>query len=272
MKKELSVRDKNNIASLSLWEETNLIKTVRDSDKILPDFSGDNYLSQFLHFQKTPSESFLTQPLDFGINRVIKRWMDIIIAAIFITCILSWLTPILAILIKIDSKGPEFFLQKRNKKNGRIFTCIKIRYMIVNAQADLVQAMEGDIRITHFGKFLRKNHLDELPQFINVLLGDMSVIGPRPHMISDNLKYQPLISHYSLRSNIKPGITGLAQVSGYTGPVTDIVKMKLRVQMDNFYISHWSLKMDTMILYKTMFKAISLNVFSNRIRKQIFLF
>lgn len=261
MKKELSVHDNNNIASLSLLEESNLIKTGRNADKVLPDFSGTNYLSQILHFQKTPSVSLLLQPLDFGTNRLIKRLMDIFVATIFIACILSWLTPILAILIRMDSKGPVFFLQKRNKKSGRIFTCIKFRSMIVNAQADLVQAMENDIRITRFGKFLRKYYLDELPQFINVLFGDMSVIGPRPHMISDNLKYQELISHYSFRSGVKPGITGLAQVSGYTGPVTDIDKMKMRVQMDNFYIRHWSLKMDTMIFCKTALKTFRLEVF-----------
>lgn len=259
MKKELS--DKNNIASLSLLEKSNLIRRCSYADKVLPDFIAANYLSQILHFQKTPSVSLLWQPLDFGINRLIKRLMDILVATIFIGFILSWLTPILAILIKIDSKGPIFFLQKRNKKNGRIFTCIKFRSMIVNAQSDFVQAMENDIRITRFGKFLRIYHLDELPQFINVLFGDMSVVGPRPHMISDNLKYQELISHYSSRSIIKPGITGLAQVSGYTGPVTDIEKMKIRVQMDNFYIRHWSLKMDAMILCKTVLKAIGLNAF-----------
>jgi putative colanic acid biosynthesis UDP-glucose lipid carrier transferase len=127
--------------------------------------------------------------------------------------------------------------------------------MIVNEEADLVQAKENDRRITHIGKFLRKYHLDELPQFINVLLGDMSVIGPRPHMISDNLKYEELISHYSFRSKAKPGITGLAQISGYTGPVTDIEKMKIRVNIDNFYTSNWSLKLDIIILYRTILKV-----------------
>ena len=132
--------------------------------------------------------------------------------------------------------------------------------MIVNVEADLVQAMENDIRITQFGKFLRRFHLDELPQFINVLFGDMSVIGPRPHMISDNLRYHDLVSHYSFRSNIKPGITGLAQVSGYAGPVTSIAKIQMRVQMNNFYIRHWSLKMDAMIFCKTALKMFQLDV------------
>ncbi|MFS8083118.1 MAG: sugar transferase, partial [Ginsengibacter sp.] len=144
--------------------------------------------------------------------------------------------------------------QKRNKKNGRIFTCIKFRTMIVNEEADLKQAVENDSRITRIGKFLREYHLDELPQFINVLLGDMSVIGPRPHMISDNLNYDKMIDHYSYRSTVKPGIAGLAQVMGLCGRITNINTMKNRVNMDNFYIRHWSLKLDMIILYRTIFK------------------
>ena len=120
------------------------------------------------------------QPLDYRVNRVLKRVTDIFIATFVIIFILSWLIPALAILIKTDSKGPVFFLQKRNKKNGRVFTCIKFRSMVVNEEADLTPAEEGDPRITRIGKFLRNNYLDELPQFFNVLWGDMSVIGPRP--------------------------------------------------------------------------------------------
>lgn len=132
--------------------------------------------------------------------------------------------------------------------------------MIVNTEADFIQAKEDDIRITRFGKFLRKYHLDEFPRFINVLLGDMSVIGPRPHQVSDNLRYQELISYYSCRCAVKPGITGLAQVCGYAGPVTDIEKMELRVLKDNFYIRHWSLKPDMIIVFKTGLKTIRQNV------------
>ena len=252
MKKVLSPADINNITSLC--KANNVIK-YGGADNFLSDFIVNNRLRYFLNFKKISTVSFLSQPLEFGINRRIKRLIDIFFSMIFIAGILTWLTPILAILIKADSRGPVFFLQKRNKKNGRIFMCIKFRSMIVNEEADRIQAKENDIRITRMGKFLRKYHIDELPQFINVLLSDMSVIGPRPHMISDNLKYENILNHYFFRAKVKPGITGLAQVSGYSGPVTDIDKMKTRVQIDNFYITHWSLKLDIAILFTTIIKA-----------------
>ena len=126
--------------------------------------------------------------------------------------------------------------------------------MIVNADADILPASEHDERITKVGRFLRDHYLDELPQFFNVLFGDMSIIGPRPHMISDNLKYESLIDHYNDRSKVKPGITGLAQVLGYTGVAGDLQKMKDRVNVDVFYLRHWSIKLDAMILLKTALK------------------
>ena len=252
MKKVLSRDDKNNIASVTFSEESKLIKT----DRVLPVFNTDNYLSQILNFKKNSGVSLLSLPLELKINWMIKRLIDLFLSTIFIVVFLSWFTLVIGIIIKLDSKGPVFFLQKRNKKNGRIFTCIKFRSMIVNEEADRVQARENDQRVTRVGKFLRKYYLDELPQFINVLFGHMSVIGPRPHMIADNLKYQDLIGDYSFRSNVKPGITGLAQISGYNGPIADIEKMKTRVKIDNFYIRHWSLKLDAVILFRMMLKAI----------------
>lgn len=199
--------------------------------------------------------SFERLPLELGYNRFLKRGADILVSFLVILCILSWLIPILAILIKADSKGPVFFLQKRNKKNGKVFICLKFRSMIVNANADLVPAEENDERITFIGKFLRKKHLDELPQFFNVLMGDMSIVGPRPHMISDNFRYYECVDNYDKRLRVKPGITGLAQVMGFTGPVEDIYEMKKRVDMDNFYIMHWSLKLDMIVMYQTVFKT-----------------
>ncbi|HUZ61618.1 MAG TPA: sugar transferase [Hanamia sp.] len=195
-------------------------------------------------------------PLALSHNRSLKRGADILLSFVVITCLLSWLIPVIALIIEIDSKGPVFFLQKRNKRNGKVFTCIKFRSMIVNEDADLVQAEENDKRITRFGKYLRKKHLDELPQFFNVLLGDMSIVGPRPHMIRDNLRYDKCVDHYANRLSVKPGITGLAQVMGYTGPVEDIGEMKSRVSIDNYYIRHWCLKLDAIILYITIIKAI----------------
>jgi len=195
------------------------------------------------------------QPFDYRINRVSKRITDIIFATLVIVFILSWLIPILAVLIKLDSKGPVFFLQKRNKRNGKIFLCLKFRSMIINEEADLVAAAENDPRITRIGKFLRRNYLDEFPQFFNVLWGDMSVVGPRPHMISENLRYDELIQHYDYRNKVKPGITGLAQVMGHVGLTSNIQEMQDRVNMDIFYIRHWSLKLDFSILYHTIAKT-----------------
>jgi len=193
-------------------------------------------------------------PLDNRFNILFKRSFDVLFSLVLIVGVLSWLIPIIALMIWIDSKGPIFFLQKRNKKNGEFFTCIKFRSMIVNADADILPASEDDERITKFGRFLRDHYLDELPQFFNVLFGDMSIIGPRPHMISDNLKYESLIDHYNDRSKVKPGITGLAQVLGYTGVAGDLQKMKDRVNVDVFYLRHWSIKLDAMILLKTALK------------------
>lgn len=127
--------------------------------------------------------------------------------------------------------------------------------MIINKEADLIPAGENDTRITRIGKFLRNSYLDELPQFFNVLWGDMSVIGPRPHMISENLRYDELIEHYSYRNKVKPGITGLAQVMGYVGLAGNVGKMRDRVNMDIFYVRHWSLKLDFIILYYTILKT-----------------
>ena len=197
---------------------------------------------------------FYIQPFDNRFNRILKRSTDIFFSTFVILFILSWLIPVIAILIKADSKGPVFFLQRRNKKHGKIFTCIKFRSMIVNDEADVKPAEEADERVTHIGKFLRRNFIDELPQFFNVWWGDMSIIGPRPQMISENLRYDELIDYYSRRHNVKPGITGLAQVMGYVGSAVDYKKMQSRVNMDIFYVRHWSLKMDIIILYHTIRK------------------
>jgi len=201
---------------------------------------------------KTP---FITLPLEGRMNRYIKRGIDILFAAVVIVAVLSWLIPLLAILIKLDSRGPVFFLQKRNKKNGELFTCIKFRSMKVNPDADTLPAKKNDRRITRIGKFLRRYYIDELPQFFNVLLGDMSLVGPRPHMVADNIKYENEINDYFYRHKVKPGITGLAQVLGYVGPAENIQQMKDRVHMDIFYTRHWSVKLDIIILFRTLFKV-----------------
>ena len=201
---------------------------------------------------------FLTQPLDKGFNRAIKRSMDIFFSTVVILCVLSWLIPVIAVLIKLNSRGPVFFLQKRNKRNGELFTCIKFRSMLGNTDADTLPAGKNDNRITTMGRFLRHYHLDELPQFFNVLWGDMSIIGPRPHMVSDNLKFDELIKYYAYRHKVKPGITGLAQMLGYHGHIDDLKKMEARVNMDIFYARHWSPKLDMVILYRTIRKTLGM--------------
>ncbi|MCW3090197.1 MAG: hypothetical protein JWP81_1266 [Ferruginibacter sp.] len=197
---------------------------------------------------------FFQQPLDKSVNRFIKRAFDISISSAVIVLILSWLIPLFAIAIMIDSAGPVFFFQKRNKKNGDVFTCIKFRSMIVNDEADISPAVKNDERITKVGRFLRDHYMDELPQFFNVLLGEMSVIGPRPHMISENIKYDAMVEHYAYRHSIKPGITGLAQVLGFAGIATEKHQVQARLNMDIFYIRRWSFKMDLIILYRSFLK------------------
>lgn len=197
-----------------------------------------------------------TSPLENKFFLFAKRSIDIAVSSLLIAGILSWLIPIVGLLIKIDSRGPVFFRQKRNKRNGRLFTCIKFRTMVVNSQADVIAASIDDQRITGIGRFLRHHHIDELPQLFNVFLGDMSLIGPRPHMVSDNLRFEQLVEQYNLRHKVKPGITGLAQASGHYGFIADENEMKERVLFDLLYIQSWSLKMDIEILGKTFLKII----------------
>ena len=250
MKKSSNTADKK-----ITFSSFHVYKFLKDEYSIDTDiFHGSNSLPGIVN-HKSISTPLYVQPFNYRVNRVLKRFTDIFFATFVIICILSWLIPFIAILIKFDSRGPVFFLQKRNKKDGRIFTCIKFRSMIINEEADLVPSGENDTRITRIGKLLRNSYLDELPQFFNVLWGDMSVVGPRPHMISENLRYDEVIEHYSYRHKVKPGITGLAQVMGYVGLAGDIQKMQNRVNMDIFYVRHWSLKLDFMILYHTILKT-----------------
>jgi lipopolysaccharide/colanic/teichoic acid biosynthesis glycosyltransferase len=183
-------------------------------------------------------------PLEKKINLLLKTVFDILLALLLSVLILSWLIPVMALLIKVDSRGPVFFLQKRNKKNGKIFTCIKFRSMHQFAGRHNKQ-------ITRLGRFLRYYHIDELPQLLNVLLGDMSVIGPRPHMISENLKYSGLVERYDYRHQVKPGITGLAQSLGNFGAIKDLKKVEERTRLDIEYIKNWSFGMDLRIIYRT---------------------
>ena len=190
------------------------------------------------------------EPLMFLGNRVMKRLFDIAFSSMVLV-MLSPLFPILALIIKMQSKGPVFFKQLRTGLNGESFMCYKFRSMHVNADADRVQATKHDPRKFPFGEFMRKTNLDELPQFLNVLKGDMSIVGPRPHMIFHTEKYSALIGKYMVRHFSKPGITGYAQVTGFRGETEELWQMEGRIQKDIWYIENWSMWLDIKIIFKT---------------------
>ena len=180
-----------------------------------------------------------------------KRLFDITLSLFVIVFLLSWLLPIIALFIKLDSSGPVFFIQRRVGRWGRSFKCLKFRTMVVNEHANTRQAAENDSRITRIGNFLRKSNLDEFPQFFNVLLGDMSVVGPRPHMHTDCNKFSSVIANYKFRSMVKPGITGLAQVKGYRGPTKNFESIFHRYQFDAFYVRNANFWLDMRLVRKT---------------------
>lgn len=249
--------------SLSSLSNTDLDKFVDYTDnnlkklKLLPD--NKNVLSRNLildYYGIIPIVSLRNIPLDRRTNQIIKRVFDIIFSVIIILVILSWLTPLMAILIKLESKGSVFFKQKRNGLNYEEFFCYKFRSMRLNPIADLEQVQKNDPRVTRIGAFMRKTSIDELPQFFNVLLGDMSVVGPRPHMVSHTEMYAKSVDKFMVRHFIKPGITGLAQTSGYRGEVESEKDIINRVKYDIFYLENWSILLDIKIVVTTILNAI----------------
>jgi len=211
---------------------------------------------KFDYYDYIPVISLRNIPLDDKINKVVKRAFDIIFSLVVIIGVLSWLIPILAILIKLESNGPVFFRQKRNGLNYHEFNCYKFRSMELNEIADLEQVSKNDPRITKTGKFIRKTSIDELPQFFNVLLGEMSVVGPRPHMVSHTEMYARKIDKFMVRHFVKPGITGLAQTNGFRGEVENDKDIIYRVKYDIFYMENWSVLLDMKIIFMTVLNAI----------------
>jgi putative colanic acid biosynthesis UDP-glucose lipid carrier transferase len=250
-----SVKELGNeqLVELTDFADNNLrtLKFIPDTDAVLSKHLEYDY------YGLTPVISLREIPLDDLANKIAKRAFDIVFSLCVILGLLSWLIPIVAIIIKIESKGPIFFLQKRNGLDYHEFTCFKFRSMVPNKIANINQVSRGDKRITKIGRFLRKTSIDELPQFFNVLLGQMSVVGPRPHMVSHTNMYARRIDKFMVRHFVKPGITGLAQVSGYRGEVETEEDIKGRVRNDIFYIENWSTFMDLKIIFKTI-----ANVFS----------
>ena len=196
-------------------------------------------------------QSLREMPLSNDFNTFLKRVFDIVFSLLVIFFFLSWITPIIALLIKIESRGPVFFKQTRNGIKFREFTCYKFRSMVENTNADIQQATKNDKRVTIVGKILRKTSLDELPQFYNVLIGNMSVVGPRPHMIRENERYSKSVNKFMVRHFVKPGITGLAQVKGFRGEIETDEDIINRVKYDIYYLENWSLILDLNIVFLT---------------------
>lgn len=188
-----------------------------------------------------------------------KRVFDMVFALLVAAALLSWLVPIIALLIKMESKGPVFFKQLRTGKDGKAFYCFKFRSMRVNAESDTKQASRGDARVTKVGAYLRKTSLDELPQFFNVLSGEMSIVGPRPHMLSHTEEYSRVIHNFMDRHTGMPGITGLAQISGYRGETRELSAMAKRVNADIYYLQNQSFWLDVKIVLLTVRQALTKN-------------
>lgn len=241
--------------------ESKIFKLAEDNKvhiSLIPSITqSDFFLYDLEYIQTQPVLNQARYPLDYYSNFLMKRTFDIAFSIIVLIFICSWVFPIIAILIKTTSKGPVFFLQKRYGFHEEVFDCIKFRTMVVNDESTTQTTKENDSRITRIGKFLRKTSLDELPQFLNVLKGQMSVVGPRPHMLAVDNYYKPKIGRYSLRSMVNPGITGLAQVNGLRGDSGDVeVEMKKRILADAFYVRNWSFVLDLVIILKTVLLVI----------------
>ncbi len=221
------------------------IKFIPDTKEIYSKNLKIDYYELFpvLSLQKTQ----LHQP----IIKLIKRGFDVVFSILVMVFLLSWLVPILAFFIKIETKGPVFFKQGRPGLDEEEFFCYKFRSMHINKTTES-EASKNDPRVTKTGKFMRKTSIDELPQFLNVLLGDMSVVGPRPHLWSQNKAYATKIKKYMIRHYVKPGITGLAQVKGFRGEIETDEDMINRIKLDVFYIENWSIIMDLKIIVQTV--------------------
>lgn len=218
-----------------------------------------NYLHHRMHLNiigSVPYLSLYREPLSRPKNRLLKRAFDIAFSALFLCTLFPIVFIVVAIITKITMPGPIFFRQKRNGINAREFYCLKFRSMRVNDEADTKQATKDDPRKTRWGEIMRKTNIDELPQFVNVLLGDMSIVGPRPHMTKHTETYSKMISNYMVRHYIKPGITGWSQVTGFRGETRELSQMEGRIRGDIWYIENWSFWLDIYIIYKTVANAI----------------
>lgn len=207
------------------------------------------------YIKDLPILSLRSEPLEDVGNRVKKRVLDVTVSFLVCVLVLSWLVPILGLLILLESRGPLFFSQLRTGKNNKMFRCYKFRSMAVNKDSDKVQATKDDKRITKIGRFIRKTSLDEFPQFFNVLKGEMSLVGPRPHMVKHTTDYSKIVDQYMIRQFLKPGITGWAQVNGFRGEISSPQQIKLRVMHDLWYLENWNVWLDLRIMFLTIYSV-----------------
>ena len=251
----LPYQEESRIKEIIEFGDENLIRV-----KIVPDLT--RFLTHHLnkveidYYGQIPVMTLRNEPLENIVNRFIKRLFDLVFSILVFVFLLSWFMPLMVIIIKLTSKGPAFFIQKRSGIKNISFDVIKFRTMYVNTDANYKQATKDDDRITPIGKFLRKTNLDELPQFINVLRGHMSVIGPRPHMLKHTEEYSKIIDKFMVRHLVKPGITGWAQVNGYRGETKEVNDMEGRVRADVWYIENWSFGLDVKIVIMTIINMI----------------
>ncbi len=242
--------EKDAITDLMEFCERNTIRfrVIPSADSFIPVVQTSN-----LEFHgAVPVSKLRNEPLDNRWSRMAKRAFDIVFSLGVIVFVFTWLFPILALVIKLSSKGPVFFKQTRLGEGKRKFSCYKFRSMRMNKDADLKQATKNDPRVTKVGSFLRKSNLDEMPQFFNVLLGQMSVVGPRPHPLRLNDQFRDIIDKYMVRHFVRPGITGWAQVNGFRGETRTPELMEKRVELDVWYLENWSFALDIKIVVKTV--------------------
>ena len=193
-----------------------------------------------------------TKPLNNIVNAILKRAFDILFSGFILIFFLSWMYPLFTLIIKLQSRGPVIYKQLREGKDGVHFTCFKFRTMHLNDESDYSWTKLNDPRVTKFGVFLRRTSLDEFPQFLNVFLGNMSIVGPRPHPIQLNDLYRDRVEKFSLRHQTKPGVTGLSQMKGYRGSITQFYQINARVKLDRFYIQNWTFLLDLKIIVLTI--------------------
>jgi len=250
-------------STVSPEQNNYLYQLMREADercirfKIIPDLNY--YIKLPVHidyFKNLPVLSVRKEPLEDVVNGIKKRIFDLCVSGVVILFILSWLMPLIGFLIWLEDRGPIFFIQPRSGKNNKHFNCLKFRSMRVNGEANSKQATRNDDRITRIGKILRSTSLDEFPQFLNVFMGDMSIVGPRPHMLKHTDEYSKTIKQFMVRQFVKPGITGWAQINGYRGEIKKIDDIKKRVEYDLWYVENWSLWLDAKILFLTFYKIL----------------